>query len=138
MTPEALARVHARAFDGQGRAWDAGEFRDLLDSDFVFAVGDERAFALGRAVAGEAELLTLACDPACRRQGLGRACLAAFEAEALARGAVRFLLEVAAGNVAALALYHGAGYIEVARRAGYYSMPDGTRQDAMTLEKAVD
>jgi len=86
-------------------------------------------------VAGEAELLTLACDPAYRRQGLGRSCLAAFEAEATSRGSLRLLLEVASGNGAALSLYQSAGYTEIVGREDYYKMPDGTQQDAIVMEK---
>src|SRR6056297_3984887 len=116
MTPDEMAACHARAFAGQGRAWSVAEFTELLESPLVFAVGDARAFALGRVIADEAELLTLACDPAQRRKGLGRACLAGFEAEARARGAATAFLEVAADNLPAHALYEAADYAEVARR----------------------
>jgi len=135
MTPETLAATHARAFAGQGRGWSAAEFGDLLDSPHVFAVGDARAFALGRTITDEAELLTLATDPAHRRAGLARAALAAFEARARARGALRGFLEVAAGNTAARALYAEAGWREGARRRGYYPGPGGEAEDALVLEK---
>jgi len=134
MTPDEMAACHARAFAGQGRAWSMAEFAGLLESPLVFAVGDARAFALGRVIADEAELLTLACDPAHRRKGLGRARLAGFEAEARARGAVTAFLEVAADNLPAHALYEAADYAEVARRAGYYAR--GT-VDALILRKAL-
>ncbi|MEQ8292411.1 MAG: GNAT family N-acetyltransferase [Roseovarius sp.] len=137
MTPEEMAACHARAFAGHGRAWSAREFADLLDSPHVFAVGDGRAFAIGRAVADEAELLTIATDPARRRQGLGRETLTAFEIGAAERGASRIFLEVSAGNAAAIALYRFAGYDETGRRKGYYQGPDG-REDAVLLEKQLD
>lgn len=133
----ALAGLHARAFAGQSRAWEAGEFAALLDSATVFALGGPRAFALGRVIADEAELLTLATDPACRRQGLARACLAGFEDEARRRGATQAFLEVAETNGAALALYLSAGYRLGARRDGYYRMADGTRADALVLTRAL-
>ncbi|MAU52788.1 MAG: ribosomal-protein-alanine acetyltransferase [Roseovarius sp.] len=120
MTPEALAATHARAFAGQGRAWSAAEFAALLASPHVFVTGDARGFALGRVIADEAELLTLATDPGHRRQGRAHACLAAFAEEAQARGAATAFLEVAEDNAAALALYAQAGFGETARRAGYY------------------
>src|SRR6056297_68763 len=134
MTPDDVAACHGRAFAGQGRAWSVAEFTELLESPLVFAVGDTRAFALGRVIADEAELLTLACYPAHRRKGLGRARLAGFEAEARARGAVTAFLEVAADNLPAHALYEAADYAEVARRAGYYAR--GT-VDALILRKAL-
>ncbi|MHA7850628.1 GNAT family N-acetyltransferase [Roseovarius sp.] len=133
----ALARLHDRAFAGQSRAWQASEFAALLDSEHVFAMGEPRAFALGRVIADEAELLTLATDPASRRQGLGRACLAAFEDEARRRGAVQAFLEVAETNGAAVALYLAAGYQQSARREGYYRLDDGRRADALILTKKL-
>ncbi len=135
MTPDALAYLHARAFGGVSRGWDAAEFAALLDSPHVFAVGGSRGFALGRAIAGEAELLTIATDPDARRQGIGRACLDAYEAEALARGAALSFLEVAEDNAAARALYMAAGYAEAARRRGYYARPGAARCDALILRK---
>lgn len=145
MTPEAMAATHARAFAGHGRAWSTPEFRALLDSDHVFSIGDSlgdslgdaHAFALGRVVLDEAELLTLATDPAHRRAGRARACLTAFEAQAAARGAVSAFLEVAEDNAPARALYHAANYREVGRRKGYYSSQSGAAVDALVLAKAL-
>jgi len=137
MTPEAMAATHARAFAGHGRAWSAPEFRALLQSDHVFSTGDAHAFALGRVVLDEAELLTLATDPAHRRAGRARACLTAFEAQAAARGAVSAFLEVAEDNAPALALYRAANYREMGRRKGYYTAPDGTPVDALVLAKTL-
>ncbi|PKQ12235.1 MAG: ribosomal-protein-alanine acetyltransferase [Alphaproteobacteria bacterium HGW-Alphaproteobacteria-1] len=133
MTPETLATVHARAFAGQGRAWSAAEFAALMASPLVFVTGDTRGFALGRVIADEAELLTLATDPGHRRQGHARACLSAFAAEASARGADTAFLEVAEDNAAALALYDGAGFTQTARRAGYY--PGG--RAAVVMRKSL-
>lgn len=133
MTPETLAALHARAFAGQGRAWSAAEFAGLLAGPGVFVAGDSRALALGRVVAGEAELLTLATDPSCRREGRARACLATFEAAARARGAEAVFLEVAEDNAAALSLYERAGFSRMARRKGYYA---GGR-DAIVMRKPL-
>lgn len=138
MTPEALATCHARAFAGAGRAWSAEEFATLLDSAFVFISGDARAFVLGRVIADEAEVLTLATDPGHRRNGLARACLSAFEVVARARGATMAFLEVAEDNPPALALYDAAGYRESARRTGYYARSQGPKVDALILQKTLD
>lgn len=137
MTPEEMATLHARGFAGQERGWSAGEFADLLQSPHVFALGDARAFALGRAVAGEAELLTLATDPAHRRQGLAHAVLCAFEEVAAHRGALRAFLEVAADNDAALALYRSRGFDEIARREGYYPCATAPAVAALILQKRL-
>ena len=131
----ALAALHARAFEGQGRAWSAAEFSGLLASPHVVCVPSPAGFALGRVIAGEAELLTLAVDPAQQRSGHGSALLAGFEQEAAQRGAASAYLDVSAQNAPALALYAQAGYREVARRAGYYHPPDGSTADALILTK---
>ncbi len=136
MTPEALARVHARAFAGQ-RGWSAPEFRALLSNDNAFLVTTDSAFALGRVIADEAELLTLATDPSKRRQGQARTCLHRFEDMAITRGAIRVFLEVSAEKTAAHALYLASGYALIARRNAYYSHDDGRRSDALIMEKSL-
>lgn len=135
MTPEEMAALHACAFAGQARVWSAVEFSDLLASPLVFAVGDLRGFALGRVIVDEAELLTIATDPALRRQGVARACLAAFHETATKRGARSAFLEVADDNVAAKGLYSAAGYIQAAVRKGYYPRPHQTSVDALVLRR---
>lgn len=137
MTAEQLARLHALAFAGQGRAWSTEEFEALLQSPHVFVTGDKRTFGLGRVVVGEAELLTIATDPKHQGQGLGRAVLSEFEAMAVSRNATRAFLEVAEDNEAALALYRSAGYTETTRRSAYYKSADGQRSDAIIMEKTL-
>ncbi len=134
MTPAALAALHAEAFTTP-RPWNANEFAALLDGTGVFLRGDSRGFVMGRVVAGEAELLTLAVAPQERRKGLGLALLAAFDDSARAAGAESGFLEVAAANVPARALYKAAGWREVGVRRGYYRLPDGGTDDALVLSR---
>ena len=136
MTPDRLAAIHAASFTVP-RPWDATEFAALLDGPGVVLLTESEGFLLGRVVADEAEILTLAVHPAARRSGLGRALVAAFLAEAQRRGARRAFLEVAAVNTAALALYRSAGFIESGRRKGYFTSADRTRFDARVLSRAV-
>ena len=110
---------------------------DLLQSPLVFLCPSPHSFALGRAVDDEAELLTLATDPEHRRNGYGAACLNAFEAQALIRGATRAFLEVDSENNAALRLYEKAGYQTSARRKDYYTLPGGRRTDAIIMVKPL-
>lgn len=136
MTPEALAALHARCFTTP-RPWSAREFAQLLDSPRCFLLtrprdgsADSRAgFLLGRVIADEAELLTLAVAPQARRAGLGRDLTREFAATSRARGATGAFLEVAADNQAAQALYAGLGWREAGRRRGYY----GPGLDALVL-----
>lgn len=119
MTPEACAALHARAI-ATPPPWSAAAFAATLADPAAFLLSAPGALLVGRVLAGEAELLTLATDPAQRRQGLARALLAGFEAEAARRGAAEAFLEVAENNAPARALYAAAGWRQVGRRAGYY------------------
>lgn len=119
------------------RPWTFTEFANLLDTPGVILCGGDHAFALGRAAADEAELLTLATDPAHRRQGHGRGALKAFEAEAARRGAGRAFLEVARSNAPAIALYQAESFSLAGTRPGYYRAPDGASIDALILTKTL-
>lgn len=129
-----MAATHAAAFTGS-RPWDAAEFAALLDQEFCFAVGDARCFALVRALAGEAELLTIATHPDHQRQGLARACMADWQARAHERGATRAFLEVAADNTAAIALYKMCGFEAAGLRRGYYRRAGQSPVDALVLSR---
>lgn len=131
-----MAEVYVAAFPS-GRAWTALEIADLIGGVGGFAVHREAGFAIGRAIAGEAELVTLAVAPEARRQGEGRALLSDFERAAKDRGAEAAFLEVAADNTAARALYGSAGYDQTGLRAGYYKRADGTAIDALILSRAL-
>ena len=129
-TAARLADLHAGAFSAP---WDAAAFESLLGQAGVFAIEAPEGFILIRSVADEAEILTLAVEPAARRRGVGARLVREGAAAAAARGATRLFLEVADDNPAALALYAGAGFAEAGRRPGYYARPDGRRQDALIL-----
>lgn len=101
----------------------------------VAAIGNDRAggFVLGRTAADESEILNLIVDPAARRQGLGRALVVAAMRRAALDGATAILLEVAADNVAALALYESKGFEIVGRRPDYYTKTDDDPTDALIM-----
>lgn len=136
---EALARLHARAFPV---GWSAHEIAGFMQGHGGYALAAEdgagrlAGFILCRAIAGEAEVLTLAVDPGLRRQGLGRALLEA--AAALAAPTCEALfLEVADDNIAAIGLYEGAGFARVGVRHDYYEHPDG-RRDAIVMRRDLN
>lgn len=136
-----LADLHDRAFE---RPWDAMAFEDLLKSPGVFAVlgeaGEpavEKGFILCRAIAGEAEILTIAVDPAARRRGWGGALVEMAAGIASETGSEALFLEVAADNAAAIALYAATGFARVGLRKGYYPHPDGAR-DAIVMRRALN
>lgn len=128
----ALADLHARAFD---HPWDEAELGALMASPGAFAlIVDTQGFILCRAIAGEAEILTLAVSPAARRRGTGRALVeaAAGLAEALESDAL--FLEVAHDNLAALALYEASGFSRVGLRKGYYA----SGADAVVMRRVLN
>lgn len=137
MTPAHLAALHARCFTTP-RPWSEADFAAFLQDPLAFLLTEgDAAFLLGRAVAGEAELLTLAVAPESRRLGLGRKLLARFLYQARLRGAETAFLEVAADNTAARALYATSGFTESGRRKNYYATPTGSRLDAVLMHRAL-
>jgi ribosomal-protein-alanine N-acetyltransferase len=128
---ERLAAIHASAFD---QAWTAVEFADFLGRGEITCLIGEAGFILIRMVAGEAEVLTLAVEPAKRRGGCARTLLAAALDRAADGGAEAAFLEVASDNEAAISLYLGAGFRQMGRRRDYYAWPTG-RQDALVLRR---
>ncbi len=128
-----LAIVHAFAFS-EGDSWgpDAMALTLGLPGAFGF-LRPGAGLILARAVADEAEVLTLGVVPAARREGLGTALLETAKAEAARRGARAMFLEVSTLNDAAHRLYFGVGFVEVGRRAGYYA--DGS--DALLLRAGL-
>ena len=138
---ESLAALHATAFEAP---WSAAALAEIIVAPFTLALqaapsatGAPIGFILARAVAGEAEILTLAVDPAVRQRGLGRALVEAAAGTALVAGAETMWLEVAHDNAPALALYAAAGFEEVGRRRGYYPRADGA-VDALTLRRRLN
>ncbi len=136
MTPDAMAALHAACFSTP-RPWVAAEFAALLADPLCFALIESQGFLIGRAVAGEVEVLTLAVDPTARRLGIGSRLVFGFLAEARKRDATSAFLEVSAQNQAAIALYLKAGFSEVGRRKAYYNQPQGAAIDALILTRAL-
>jgi ribosomal-protein-alanine N-acetyltransferase len=135
VTPDALAALHERCFQTPA-PWSADAFAQFVADPLVFLlVEGDAGFLLGRAVAGEAELLTLAVAPESRRLGLGRKLLARFLYQARVRGVDRCFLEVSAQNAPAIALYESAGFAGAGVRRSYYLAPDGQRSDALVLTR---
>lgn len=120
MTPQQLAEIHAASFQ-RPRPWSADEIAALASSQGVFLLEAEAAFLIGRVIAGEAELLTIAVSPTHRRKGAGRDLVRRFVATARQVGADSAFLEVASDNGAAKALYLATGWQQVGLRKGYYA-----------------
>jgi ribosomal-protein-alanine N-acetyltransferase len=126
-----LAALHAVAF-APPDAWGADALSLMLglEGGYGFML-ENLGFILARAVAAEAEVLTLAVAPSARRGGVGRVLLEAAIVRATEKGAGEMFLEVSRNNIAALGLYLSAGFTEVGQRRRYYT--DGS--DALVLRR---
>ena len=138
-----LAYVAALEAQIHAAPWTLGNFRDAIAAGYWASIGEREGRVLVYGVLmlapGEAQILNLSVVPDARRAGLGRALLHRFAAVALERGAGQIFLEVRAGNTAAIGLYTAAGFVPVARRAGYYPGPgiDAPREDALVMRAAL-
>ncbi len=138
---EPLARLHAQCFPED--AWDAAALAGILAMKGAEArLAEEMPLPLGLLFAiildKEAEILTLGVAPAARRQGIARALLEDLFARAHALGASSVVLEVAADNSPALALYESTGFRTVGLRHAYYRRERGPAIDAWLLRAALD
>lgn len=131
-----MATIHAACFTTP-RPWSAAEIASILDSAFAFVLTEPSGFLIGRVVAGEAELITLAVDPTARKRGTGGRLVDGFLAESSLRGAESVFLEVLATNLPAQSLYARKGFEPKGKRRGYYQSPTGERQDALVLARAI-
>jgi [ribosomal protein S18]-alanine N-acetyltransferase len=116
--------------------WSESQFRDELASphgrlDLLFIDGELAAYHCWWLLFGELHVLNLATAPQFRRRGVAARLLAAALEEGEGAGLERALLEVRAGNAAAIALYRRFGFRQSGRRARYY--PDG--EDALLMER---
>ncbi|HUZ72837.1 MAG TPA: GNAT family N-acetyltransferase [Stellaceae bacterium] len=138
---EPLARLHAQCFPED--AWDAAALAGILAMKGAEArLAEEATQPLGLLFAtilgAEAEILTFGVAPAARRRGIARILLDDFFARARALGAAGVVLEVAADNGPALALYESAGFRTVGLRHAYYRRERGPAIDAWLLRAALN
>ncbi len=130
-----LARLHAAAFPDP---WSEAALAGLLGASGALALIADDGFILLRALAGEAEILTLAVQPDGRRRGLGQALVAGAAAAAHDAGAESLFLEVAEDNAPALSLYARCGFEPVGRRNAYYRRGREQPADALVLRKTLN
>jgi ribosomal-protein-alanine N-acetyltransferase len=133
-----LAAIHARSFDD---GWSEAELADWLSRPGAIAFAADRdrlaiAFGLALTAGDDAEILTIATEPAERRKGHGRTILAEIIAEARRRGLSRVVLDVARNNLAALGLYLSEGFVEIGERKTYYRTLGGL-VDAIVLARPL-
>ena len=108
-----------------------------MSNPLCFALIELDGFLIGRSVADEAEILTLAVEPDGRRLGTGARLVQGFLAHTQKHGVATAFLEVAENNLPAIALYRQAGFAEIGLRRGYYAQPSGAGLNAVVMSRAV-
>jgi ribosomal-protein-alanine N-acetyltransferase len=126
------AELEYLVFNGDD-PWSPEAFLEALAAGHHYFCAREGDSLIGYAglvrVGSEAEVHTLAVDPAHQRRGIGRALLRAILDHAL--GATVFL-EVRTDNESAIRLYRSEGFDVIGTRRGYYR-PSGA--DAFTMRR---
>jgi len=138
---DAVARLHALSFY---RGWPRADIEAyLIDPDMPTLVAcDARrrlaGFAMLRLLGDDAELMTIAVARKYQGRGVGAALLAAALEDLRMTPARRLLLEVAADNPPALALYRRHGFAKIGERQGYYARPDGAPATALVMARDLE
>jgi ribosomal-protein-alanine N-acetyltransferase len=137
---EALVAIHGEAF---ARPWSADDFRTLVSDRSVYALAIRResmlgrrrmlGFVLVRAVADEAEILTIAVLPSVQGRGHGRRLMEEIRRRLYADRVRALFLEVDRDNAPAVRLYRSLGFEAIGERKGYYLKPDGTTGSALVM-----
>ena len=136
MTVADIDAVHAIERQAYPFPWTPGNFRDSLDAGYVCRVLAQGARLIGysvlQAILDEGHVLNCCVDPACQRQGHGRALMLELIETARAHRMNCLFLEVRPSNLPALRLYEGLGFEAVGLRRQYYPAHDG-REDALVM-----
>ena len=122
--------------------WTRGNFIDSIAAGYLTrALQAADGTLLGYFVAmpgfEEMHLLNLTVAPLQQRQGHARNLLAHLYGLCRDCVAQAVWLEVRESNAAARALYLREGFVEAGRRRGYYPAPQGLREDAILMSKAL-
>ena len=108
---------------GMTGATDATDAYGATGTCGMFGTCNVLGFVILRRIADESELYQIAVDKAHRRRGLAAGLMSAALAWAGSCGINAVHLEVRESNDAAISLYKKHGFIQTARRKGYYSDP---------------
>ncbi len=130
-----LSVLHASCFPQD--PWDPKAVCEIIRMPGFFGriaweTGDPVGFALAIGLGGECEVVALGVAPERRQAGMGTILLKSICTESRNIGARSVVLEVAADNVAARALYARNGFVQTGRRRNYYRRR-GTSIDALVL-----
>ena len=138
---DTVARLHAASFY---RGWPRQDIESYIidpDTPTLVACDAKRriaGFAMLRVLGDDVELMTIAVDPKFRGKGVGRALMHACFEDLRMTAARRMILEVAADNPSAIALYRRLGFQQISERKGYYARPDGQPATALVMARNLE
>jgi tRNA threonylcarbamoyladenosine biosynthesis protein TsaB len=139
MTQADLEEVVALEAQVQAFPWTRGNFADALASGYgawtLRREGKLAGFCVLMYAPDVAHLLVIAVARDLHRQGLGGVLLDWCEQQARERGLEGLLLEVRPSNGSAISFYTGHGYLQIGVRRGYYPAANGSREDAIVMQK---
>ena len=134
------SHIHTAAFDHvDQQGWSQQVIANLAATDGALLVAafagkaPEKTmvgFVLTRIAADEAELLTIAVDPAFQRSGVAALLIMAAQDELKKGDVASFFLEVRCDNAGAIACYRKLGFEKIATRRNYYTDKSGAKVDA--------
>ena len=132
-----LAQLHGASF---ARGWCESEFEIMISERNTLVhrlrLGRKTiGFAVSRIGADEAEILSVALDPAWRGRGLSQSLLLTHMGHLAGRGVRTIFLEVEENNRPARRLYEGSGFVVVGRRERYYKQANGEHLNALLMRR---
>lgn len=124
------------------KPWSQQDFQhSLQDKDLIWLLTTEQSLVgmvMARIIGDEAEIFRISVHPKQQGQGYGRQLLEYLLVQLSQLDCQKIFLEVRPSLVAALKLYHAAGFKQISVRKNYYSNRDGTHEDAIIMEKIIN
>jgi len=136
VTPDVFADIMDRAYI-QMRPWSAATIAETISNAHTVFLPHPQGGLIAQIVADECEVLAIATAPDHQRQGIASQLLEDLIATARQRDVTRIFLEVAAQNTPARAFYKAKGFAPVGLRKAYYTLRDGSKDDAVLLSRSV-
>jgi ribosomal-protein-alanine N-acetyltransferase len=136
---DALLAIEVRAY---AFPWTRGNFIDSMAAGYVMracigAGGELIGYFVAMPGFEEMHLLNITVAPAHEGRGHARRMLATLYAASVDLHAAAIWLEVRESNARARALYLREGFSEAGRRRDYYPAPQGRREDAILMTRAL-
>lgn len=135
MTGEDIPEVAAIERQCFSQPWSEKGFAESLESSAVFLVAEEEgriAGYIGMYISvPEGEITNVAVAPPLRGRGIGKTLVEAMKKWAVDHRVTRIVLEVRAGNEAAIHVYELTGFVKLGIRKNFYQFPT---EDAFVME----